>query len=207
MTFELPPLPYPKDALAPHVSAETLELHHGKHHAAYVAKLNELVKGSPFEGRPLDDIVREAQGPLFNNGAQHWNHSFYWHCLSPRGGGKPKGHLGDALASTFGSFDEFEKSFTKTAVETFGSGWAWLVEKDGQLQVVSTKDADNPLRTGARPLLTCDVWEHAYYVDYRNARPKYVEAFWKLVDWDFVAKNMGEDWAIERAAADRLSPS
>jgi Fe-Mn family superoxide dismutase len=207
MTFELPPLPYPLDALAPHVSAETLELHHGKHHAAYVDKLNALAGSSAFAGKPLDEIIRGADGPLFDNAAQHWNHSFYWHSMSPRGGGRPKGHLGDAIASTFGGHDAFVTAFTKTAMETFGSGWVWLVTRNGQLELVGTKDADNPLRTGARPLLTCDVWEHAYYVDYRNERREYVEAFWNVVDWDFAAKNMGEDWAIERAAADKLSPS
>lgn len=206
MTFELPPLPYAKNALAPHISAETLELHHGKHHAAYVKKLNELVAGTGDAGKPLDELIRTSEGPIFNNAAQHWNHSFYWHCLSPKGGGAPSGTLGDAVKDRWGSYEAFKTAFTKTAVETFGSGWAWLVESGGTLEILGTKDADNPLRTEKRPLLACDVWEHAYYVDYRNERPKYVEAFLQLVDWDFASKNLGEPWAIDRAAKDRLSP-
>lgn len=205
MTFELPPLPYSTDALAPHVSEETLRYHHGKHHATYVETLNELVAGSRFAGHPLNDIVREAEGPLYENGAQHWNHSFYWHCMSPRGGGRPTGALSDALQSAFGGFDDFKEAFSHAAVGTFGSGWAWLVLRAGGIEIASTKDADNPLRGGARPLLTCDAWEHAYYLDHRNDRAAYVESFWKVVDWDFVAKNLGEDWAIERAARGALS--
>jgi len=191
MTHQLPPLPYDVGALAPHLSAETLGFHHGKHHATYVTNLNGLIPGTEFEHLPLEEIVRRASGPLFNNAAQVWNHTFYWHSLAPRGGGEPRGALADAIAQTFGSFAAFREQFTKTAVGTFGSGWAWLVlTPAGKLELASTSNAATPLTTGNRPLLTCDVWEHAYYIDYRNARPKYVEAFWNLVDWDMVAKRM-----------------
>ena len=191
MMHQLPPLPYDVGALAPHLSAETLGFHHGKHHATYVTNLNGLIPGTEFEQLPLEEIVRRASGPLFNNAAQVWNHTFYWHSLAPRGGGEPRGALADAIAQTFGSFAAFREQFTKTAVGTFGSGWAWLVlTSAGKLELVSTGNAATPLTTGNRPLLTCDVWEHAYYIDYRNARPKYVEAFWNLVDWDMVAKRM-----------------
>jgi len=189
MAFELPALPYAKDALQPHISAETLEYHHGKHHQAYVTNLNNLVPGTEFEHASLEDIIRKATGGIFNNGAQVYNHTFYWNCLSPKGGGAPGGELASAIDKAFGSFDAFKEAFTKTAVTTFGSGWAWLVKTaDGGLELVSTSNAANPLRDGKTPLLTCDVWEHAYYVDYRNARPKYVEAFWNLVNWSFVTK-------------------
>ncbi len=191
MTHQLPPLPYDVGALAPYLSAETLEFHHGKHHAAYVTNLNGLVPGTEFADLPLEEIVRRASGPIFNNAAQVWNHTFYWHGLAPRGGGEPKGALADAIAQAFGSFAAFREQFTKTAVGTFGSGWAWLVRTPaGRLELASTSNAATPLTTPNRPLLTCDVWEHAYYIDYRNARPKYVEAFWNLVDWDAVAKRM-----------------
>ncbi len=188
MAFELPALPYAMDALAPHISAETLEYHYGKHHKGYVDKLNGLVRGTEYEGKELDELVRTTSGGLFNNAAQHWNHSFYWNCLSPDGGGEPGGGLAQAIAESFGSFQAFKDQFTQTAAGTFGSGWAWLVkDASGRLEIVSTSNAGNPMTDGKTPLLTCDVWEHAYYIDYRNARPKYIEAFWNLVNWDFVA--------------------
>ncbi len=191
MAFELPALPYAKDALAPHISAETIEYHYGKHHKAYVDNLNKLVAGTEYEGKSLEDIIRSATGGIFNNAAQVWNHTFYWNCLSPNGGGEPSGALADAIAKAFGSFADFKEKFSTTAITTFGSGWAWLVKKpDGSLAVTSTSNAGNPLTDGDKPLLTCDVWEHAYYIDYRNARPKYVEAFWNLVNWEFVASNL-----------------
>lgn len=191
MTHQLPPLPYDLGALAPHVSRETLEFHHGKHHAAYVTNLNNLIPGTEFEKLPLEEIVRKSSGGIFNNAAQVWNHTFYFNCLGPKAGGEPKGPLADALAKTFGSFAAFKEQFAKTAVGTFGSGWAWLVKNpDGGLDLLSTSNAGTPLTAGKKPLLTCDVWEHAYYIDYRNARPKYVEAFWNLVNWEFVAKQL-----------------
>jgi len=190
MTFELPALPYANDALAPHISAETIEYHYGKHHQTYVTNLNNLVPGTEFEGLSLEDIVKKSSGGIFNNAAQVWNHTFYWNCLSPNGGGAPTGGLANAIERTFGSFDEFKEAFTKCAVTTFGSGWAWLVKNaNGSLELVSTSNAGCPLTAGQIPLLTCDVWEHAYYVDYRNARPKYLEAFWALVNWDFASAN------------------
>ncbi len=190
MAFELPALPFEKDALAPYISAETLEFHHGKHHQTYVTNLNNLVAGTEFEGLSLEEIVVKASGGIFNNAAQVWNHTFYWNSLAPNAGGEPTGELGDAINATFGSFAKFKEEFTKTAVTTFGSGWAWLVKNaDGSLALVSTSNAGCPLTAGQTPILTCDVWEHAYYVDYRNARPAYLEAFWALVNWDFAAKN------------------
>lgn len=190
MTHELPPLPFAKNALEPHISSETLDYHHDKHHQAYVTNLNSLIPGTEFEDVSLEDIVTGASGAVFNNAAQIWNHTFYWNCLSPQGGGAPTGALADAIRDTFGSFEAFKEEFTKVAVTTFGSGWAWLVkDADGGLALVSTSNAGCPLTSGQTPLLTCDVWEHAYYVDYRNLRPKYVEAFWALVNWDFVAEN------------------
>lgn len=190
MAFELPPLPYAKDALAPHLSAETLEFHYGKHHQTYVTNLNNLVPGTEFEALSLEDLVKKSSGGIFNNAAQIWNHTFYWNSLSPNGGGQPKGALADAINAKFGSFAVFQEDFAKCAVTTFGSGWAWLVKNaDGSLALVSTSNAGCPLTTGQIPLLTCDVWEHAYYIDYRNARPKYLEAFWALVNWDFAAAN------------------
>ncbi len=190
MTFELPPLPYAKDALAPHISEETLEYHYGKHHQTYVTNLNNLVPGTEFEGKSLEEIIKSSSGGIFNNAAQVWNHTFYWNSLSPNGGGEPTGELANAINRTFGSFEEFKEAFTKCAVTTFGSGWAWLVKNpNGTLELVSTSNAGCPLTEGQTPLLTCDVWEHAYYIDYRNARPKYLEAFWNLVNWDFAAKN------------------
>jgi Fe-Mn family superoxide dismutase len=193
MAHLLPDLPYAKDALAPHISAETLEYHHDKHHAAYVNNLNGLIPGTEYENLPLEDIIRKAPpGGVFNNAAQIWNHTFYWHCLGPQGGGEPKGALADAIVAKWGSFAAFKEAFTKTAVGTFGSGWAWLVKNpDGMLDLLSTSNAGTPMTEGKQALLTCDVWEHAYYIDYRNARPKYVEAFWKLVNWKFVAQQFG----------------
>ena len=192
MEHTLPALPYALDALVPHISKETLEFHYGKHHQTYVTNLNNLIKGTEFENLSLEEIVKKSSAGIFNNSAQVWNHTFYWNSLSPNGGGAPTGKLADAINSSFGSFDKFNEEFTKTAVGTFGSGWAWLVKKsDGSLALVSTSNAATPLTTSDVPLLTCDVWEHAYYVDYRNARPKYVEAFWNLVNWEFAAKNFG----------------
>ena len=190
MAFELPALPYAKDALAPHISEETLEYHYGKHHQTYVTNLNNFVPGTEFEGLSLEQIIQKSSGGVFNNAAQVWNHTFYWNCLSPNGGGAPTGGLANAIERTFGSFDDFKEAFTKCAVTTFGSGWAWLVKnEDGSLALVSTSNAGCPLTEGQTPLLTCDVWEHAYYIDYRNARPAYLEAFWALVNWDFAAAN------------------
>ncbi|BDB23244.1 superoxide dismutase [Cupriavidus sp. TA19] len=190
MEHKLPPLPYAHDALAPHISKETLEFHHDKHHQTYVTNLNNLIKGTEFENATLEEIVKKSSGGIFNNAAQVWNHTFYWDSLKPNGGGQPTGALADAINAKWGSFDKFKEEFTKTAVGTFGSGWAWLVKKaDGSLDLVSTSNAATPLTTDAKPLLTCDVWEHAYYIDYRNARPKYVEAFWNVVNWDFAGSN------------------
>ncbi|SMF55472.1 superoxide dismutase [Pseudobacteriovorax antillogorgiicola] len=191
MAFTLPELPYPKDALSPHISAETLDFHHGKHHNAYVTKLNGLVDGTPNAEKSLEDIIKSSEGGLFNNAAQVWNHTFYWNCLSPNGGGEPSGAVADAINKNFGSFAEFKEKFTNAALTQFGSGWAWLVKKsDGGLDIMQTANAGCPITENVTPLLTCDVWEHAYYVDYRNARPKYVDAFWSLVNWDFVASQM-----------------
>jgi Fe-Mn family superoxide dismutase len=191
MAFELPALPYAKDALEPHISAETLDFHHGKHHNAYLTKLNELVPGSEFEGKSLEDIIKTSNGVLFNQAAQVWNHTFYWNSLSPNGGGAPTGELAAAIDKAFGSFEEFKTAFNGKAVGNFGSGWTWLVKNaDGSLEIVNTDDADTPIaREGQTPLFTADVWEHAYYIDYRNARPKYLEGFWNLVNWEFAAAN------------------
>ena len=191
MKHELPALPYALDALGPHVSKETLEFHYGKHHKAYVDKLNELLPGSGYENASLEDIVRKSAGSLFNQAAQAWNHDFYWHSMSPRGGGAPTGPLAEAINQAFGSFEGLKKEFSDKAAGLFGSGWAWLVRKsDGSLATLQTGNAGNPLTSGDRPLLTCDVWEHAYYIDYRNARAKYVDAWWKLVNWEFAAANL-----------------
>jgi superoxide dismutase, Fe-Mn family len=188
---KLPELPYAKNALEPHISAETLEYHYGKHHATYVDKLNGLLPGTEFEDASLEDIIKKAKGGIFNNGAQIWNHTFYWNCLSPDGGGKPEGALGKAIDQAFGDFAKFKTQFSDSAVTNFGSGWTWLVKNQtGKLEIVNTPNAGNPLTDGKQPLLTCDVWEHAYYIDYRNARPKYIEAFWNLVNWDFVTQNL-----------------
>ncbi len=187
----LPELPYPKDALEPHISAETLEYHHGKHHAAYVNKLNDKIEGTDFESMDLEDIIKQAPaGGIFNNAAQVWNHSFYWNCLHPEGGGKPSGDLAAVIDRTFGSLDKFRDDFADAAFSNFGSGWTWLVKNsDGSVEIVNTDDAGNPLTEGKQPLLTCDVWEHAYYLDHRNSRPSYLEAFWQIVNWDFVSDN------------------
>lgn len=192
MTFELPALPYAQNALEPHISAETLEFHYGKHHQTYVTKLNGLVPGSEYEGKSLEEIIVAAKsGPVFNNAAQVWNHTFYWHCLSPNGGGAPKGAIADAINAQWGSFEAFQKEFDDKAVNNFGSSWTWLVKNPaGKLEIVNTSNAGTPMTEGHKALLTVDLWEHAYYIDYRNARPKYLEAFWALVNWDFVNQNL-----------------
>ncbi|BFM21192.1 superoxide dismutase [Gilvimarinus japonicus] len=191
MAFELPELPYAKDALAPHISEETLEFHYGKHHKTYVDKLNAAVPGTEFEGKTLEEVVKTSKGGVFNNAAQIWNHTFYWHCLSPNGGGAASGSVASAIDAAFGSFDKFKEEFTAQAVGNFGSGWTWLVKKaDGSVAIVNTSNAETPLTDDSvTPLLTVDVWEHAYYIDYRNARPKYMDAFWALVNWEFVNAN------------------
>jgi Fe-Mn family superoxide dismutase len=191
MAIELPALPYDRTALEPHISGETIDFHYGKHHQTYVTNLNKQIEGTEFADMELEAIVRKAQGGMFNNAAQVWNHTFYWNCLKPDGGGEPTGKLAEAITKSFGSFAAFKEQFTQTALTTFGSGWAWLVQRpDGSLALVSTPNAATPLTGTDTALLTCDVWEHAYYVDYRNARPKYVEAFWNLVNWDFVSSQM-----------------
>jgi Fe-Mn family superoxide dismutase len=190
---KLPELPYPQNALEPHISAETLQYHYGKHHATYVDKLNKLIPGTEFEDAPLEEIIIKASGGIFNNAAQVWNHTFYWNCLSPDGGGEPQGALAKAINEAFGSFADLKERFSDAAANNFGSGWTWLVKTPaGSLEIANTSNAGNPMTNGSQPLLTCDVWEHAYYIDYRNARPAYVEAFWKLANWDFVAKNLGQ---------------
>jgi len=192
MKHELPPLPYEMDALAPHISKETLEYHYGKHHQGYVTKLNNGIAGTEFENMSLEDIVKKATGGVFNNAAQTWNHTFYWNSMSPNGGGKPSGKLAEAIDEAFGSFDKFREEFNGKAGGLFGSGWTWLVKKsDGKLAIMNGQNAETPLRTGETAILTCDVWEHAYYIDYRNAKPKYLEAFWEIVNWDFAGKNFG----------------
>jgi len=192
MKHELPNLPYDMNALAPHISAETLEYHYGKHHKTYVDNLNKLITDTEFADMSLEDVIKKSSGGMFNNAAQIWNHTFYWYCLSPDGGGAPKGALAQAIDKAFGSFDEFKQKFTTAAVTTFGSGWAWLVKNaDGSLAIQSTSNAATPLTEGKTPLLTCDVWEHAYYIDYRNKRPDYVGAFWNLVNWHYVNEQLG----------------
>ena len=189
--FTLPPLPYAKDALAPTISAETIEFHYGKHHQTYVDNLNKLTANTEFANAALEDIIRKSSAGIFNNSAQVWNHTFFWNCLTPKGGGAPTGVVAEAINKNFGSFEKFKEQFTNAAVTLFGSGWAWLVKKpDGSLAIVQKSNAANPLTDGDKPLLTCDVWEHAYYIDYRNARAKFVEGYWKLVNWDFVARNL-----------------
>lgn len=191
MSFSLPPLPYAPDALQPHLSRETLEFHYGKHHKAYVDKLNALVEGKPEGKKSLEELIRTSKGPAFNNAAQVWNHTFYWQCLSPNGGKEPQGPLMEAIMKSFGSFEDFKEKFAEASVNLFGSGWTWLTKaKDGTLEILQTKDADNPLTQDKTALLTCDVWEHAYYIDYRNLRPKYLEAFWQIVNWEFVASHL-----------------
>ena len=190
MDHKLPDLPFDKSALAPSISAETLEYHYGKNHKTYVDNLNKLIPGTEFEKLSLEDIIKKATGGIFNNAAQIWNHTFYWNSLSPNGGGEPSGELAAAINKNFGSFAQFKDKFTAAATTLFGSGWAWLVKNpDGSLTIETVSNAGNPLKDGKKPLLTCDVWEHAYYIDYRNARAKYVEAFWKIVNWKFAAQN------------------
>jgi Fe-Mn family superoxide dismutase len=196
MAFELPPLPYAKDALQPHISANTLDFHHGKHHNAYVVNLNNLTKDTPLASKNLEEIIKAVAGDaskvgVFNNAAQVWNHTFYWNCMKPGGGGEPSGDLASAINSAFGSFDKFKEEFKNACVTQFGSGWGWLVAEKGALKLAKTGNADTPMVHGQTALLTCDVWEHAYYLDYQNRRPDYVQAFLdKLVNWDFVAKNL-----------------
>ncbi|CDG87608.1 superoxide dismutase [Fe] [Xenorhabdus bovienii] len=191
MSFELPALPYAKNALEPHISAETLEYHYGKHHNAYVVNLNNLIKDTEFAGKSLEEIIKTSEGGIFNNAAQVWNHTFYWNSLSPNGGGEPTGKVADAINSAFGSFAEFKQQFTDAALKNFGSGWTWLVKKaDGSVAIVNTSNAATPLTSEDKPVLTVDVWEHAYYIDYRNARPQYLEHFWALVNWKFVEENL-----------------
>jgi superoxide dismutase, Fe-Mn family len=190
MEHTLPPLPYPMDALAPHISKETLEFHYGKHHQTYVTNLNNLIKGTEFESLGLEDIVRKSSGGVFNNAAQVWNHTFYWHSLAPKAGGQPTGALAAAIAAKWGSFDAFKEAFTKSALGNFGSSWTWLVKKaDGSLDIVNTSNAATPITGGDTPLLTCDLWEHAYYIDHRNSRPNYLNGYWQLANWAFAAKN------------------
>ena len=190
MAFELPELPYVRNALVPHISEETLDYHYGKHHNTYVAKLNALVEGTELENKSLEEIIKTSEGGIFNNAAQIWNHTFYWHCLSPHGGGQPSGELAQAINRVFGSFEDFVACFTDMAVNNFGSSWTWLVKNaDSSVEVVNTSNAATPLTTDKKPLLTCDLWEHAYYIDYRNVRPDYLKAFWALVNWDFAATN------------------
>lgn len=192
MEHTLPTLPYAIDALAPHISKETLEFHYGKHHQTYVTNLNNLIKGTEFDAMSLEDIVHKSSGGMFNNAAQIWNHTFYWNSLSPKGGGQPSGALAAAITAKWGSFDAFKDAFTKSAVGNFGSSWTWLVKKaDGSLDIVNTSNAATPVTSTDKPLLTCDLWEHAYYIDYRNRRPDYMAAFWSLVNWDFASRNLG----------------
>ena len=188
MKFELPPLPYAIDALEPHISKTTLEFHHGKHHQAYVNNLNNLIPGTEFENADLETIIKKADGGIFNNGAQVWNHTFYFNQFSPDGGGEPTGTLAEAINKSFGSFEAFKDEFSKAAATLFGSGWAWLVKKDdGSLEIIKESNAGNPIRNGLTPILTCDVWEHAYYLDKQNKRPDYIADFWKIVDWKLVS--------------------
>ncbi|HCU66406.1 MAG TPA: superoxide dismutase [Fe] [Rheinheimera sp.] len=194
MAFELPALPYAKDALLPHISPETLDYHHGKHHNAYVVKLNSLIEGTAFAGKSLEDIIKTSEGPVFNNAAQIWNHTFYWHSLAPNAGGEPTGALADAINAKWGSFAAFQTAFNDKAVNNFGSSWTWLVKKaDGTLDIVNTSNAGTPLTDASlTPVLTVDLWEHAYYIDFRNARPTYLNAFWALVNWKFAAENFAK---------------
>ncbi len=191
MTHELPKLPYDLKALEPVISAKTIEFHYGKHHQAYVNNLNKLLPGSPFESASLEEIIKKAEGGIFNNAAQVWNHTFYWESFSPKGGGEPKSKLMEAVEEGFGSFAKFKEEFSQAAATLFGSGWAWLVKNEnGKLEIVKESNAGNPMRSGKKPLLTCDVWEHAYYLDYQNRRPDYIESFWKLIDWNKVESRL-----------------
>lgn len=191
MEHQLPELPYPKEALEPNISAETFEYHYGKHHKAYVTKLNELIKDTKFEKLSLEEIIMTADGPIFNNAAQHWNHTFFWSCLKPDAGGNPDGKIAELIDQSWGSFDKFKKQFSEQAIANFGSGWTWIVlNDDGGPEILNTSNADTPLKYGKKPILTLDVWEHAYYIDYRNERPEFVKAFWNVVNWDFVNQNL-----------------
>ena len=193
MSFSLPDLPYQKNALAPHISEETINYHYGKHHKTYVDKLNAaLEQNAEFSGKSLEEIIKKSSGPIFNNAAQVWNHTFYWHCLSPNGGGKPTSKIKELIEKNFGSFEAFSEKFTNNAINNFGSGWTWLVQKgEDELEIINTSNAETPLTNeNVNVLLTVDVWEHAYYVDYRNARPNYLSAFWNLINWDFVNQNL-----------------
>jgi Fe-Mn family superoxide dismutase len=191
MEYKLPELPYAKDALAPHISAETLEYHYGKHHKAYADNLNRLISGTEFANMPLEEIIKKSSGGIFNNAAQYWNHTFYWNSLNPAGGGEATGELATLINRNFGSFAQFKEKFTTAAATLFGSGWTWLVKNpDGTLSIETTSNAGTPVKDGKKPLLTCDVWEHAYYIDYRNARAQYIDAFWKVVNWKFAQANL-----------------
>ena len=192
MAIELPPLPYAQDALAPYISAETLEYHYGKHHQAYVTNLNKLIEGTDLADKPLEEIILNSDGGVFNNSAQVWNHTFYWNSLKPGGGGEPTGAAADAIGSAFGSYEAFREKFTEAATTQFGSGWAWLVDAGSGLEIMKTPNADLPMKHGAKALVTIDVWEHAYYIDYRNLRPKYIETYLdSLINWEFVNANLG----------------
>lgn len=191
MEHKLPELPYAKDALQPHISAETLEYHHGKHHNAYVTNLNNLIKGTKYENMSLEEIITSSEGGVFNNSAQVWNHSFFWNCLSPNGGGAPTGKVAEMINKKWGSFDKFKEEFAKAATTNFGSGWTWLIQnKQGDIEIFNTGNANTPMTSGHKAVLTLDVWEHAYYIDYRNSRPNFINAFWNLVNWDFVNQNL-----------------
>ena len=193
MAFELPALPYEKNALEPHISSETLDFHYGKHHNTYVQKLNGLVEGTDLEGKSLEDIIKTSSGGVFNNAAQIWNHTFYWNSLSPNGGGEPTGAVADAINAAFGYFEDFKAKFNDMAVNNFGSSWTWLVKKaDGTLDIVNTSNAATPITEDLTPLITVDLWEHAYYIDYRNVRPDYLKGFWALVNWDFANENFAK---------------
>ncbi len=190
MSIKLPELPWAQDALAPHISAETISYHYGKHHNAYVTKLNEAIAGTPNAEKTLEEIILSSEGGIFNNAAQVWNHTFYWNCLAPEAGGVATGEVGKLIDKKWGDFETFKKEFSNAAATNFGSGWTWLILENGSLEIYNTSNADTPLKHGKKALMTIDVWEHAYYVDYRNARPSYIEAFWKLVNWDFVNANL-----------------
>jgi superoxide dismutase, Fe-Mn family len=193
MEHKLPELPYAKNALAPIISEETLEFHYGKHHQAYVTNLNNLIQGTEFLNASLEEIIQKSSGGIFNNAAQVWNHSFYWNCLAPKAGGEPTGKIGEAIQKSFGSFGEFKEKFSASAIGNFGSGWTWLIKKaDGSLEIINTSNAGCPIKDNLNPILTIDVWEHAYYIDFRNARPKYVESFWNLVNWKFAEENFNK---------------
>ncbi|HAZ14335.1 MAG: superoxide dismutase [Bdellovibrionales bacterium GWA2_49_15] len=191
MEHKLPALPWPKDSLAPHISPETIDFHYGKHHIAYLNKLNDQIKGTEFAELSLEEIIKKAKGPTFNSAAQVWNHTFYWNCMSPKAGGAPNGKVAELINKKWGTFDKFKEVWTNSAVNNFGSGWTWLVKtSSGELDIVNTSNAGCPLTEGQKPVLTIDVWEHAYYIDYRNARANYVAAFWNIINWDFANKNL-----------------